>query len=208
MNESQFPILEVQERNAFANYRHMMFMLPILRNAKLIVETGLGDGHSTRIWLESLSQLKGTRYLITYEIDPKKEVVGEVQKLAHDFGIEYYCTVEKATEALNHSTLFMPIDILYLDSDHSYDNVYAELQAFKQYIYHHTVIVSDDAWAFGDGLKQLSKDGENPTDAARAVKDWIANQYDSGWKTLQFTETRGFYPENIGVHAPIIAIHE
>lgn len=47
----QFPVLEEVEKQDYANYRHMMFTLPIALNAVNIVETGLGNGHSTRIFI-------------------------------------------------------------------------------------------------------------------------------------------------------------
>jgi cephalosporin hydroxylase len=210
--EPQFPILEITERNDYNSYRHMMFMMPILLDAHCIVETGLGHGHSTRIWLESLAQFPRdgkTRYLMTYEIQPMLDVLQDCQRVARELGVEFYCVEEAAVEALKHSKIFQPIDLLYLDSDHHYENVCGELEGFKPYLSSKAIILLDDAWSFGAPLEipnystvyHTKHPGQNPSDVYYAAKEWADK---NGWKTMLFTETRGLAPEAIATNGKMI----
>jgi hypothetical protein len=210
----QFPLLEITERNDYNSYRHMMFMLPILLNAKLIAETGLGNGHSTRIWMESLSQLPGDRYLFTFELEPKKEVVDNIMAVNNDINhknVWWQLAQGKSVErvAILNEHPEWHLDFLYLDSDHSYDNVYAELEAFKPYLSPKAWIMSDDAWSFGAPLEIPNKTsvyftrhpGKNPSDVYYAAKEWADK---NNWKTMMFTETRGLAPEGITTAGPVL----
>jgi cephalosporin hydroxylase len=188
----QFPILEEREKNDYANYRHMFFTIPILLDSHVIAETGLGGGHSTRIWMEAMRQMSKPRFLFTFETSPNKDVYNECAILAHKYDIHWCPVTGKSVEEV--VKLFPnklgAIDLLYLDSDHSYENVLAELHAFQPYLSVKACILLDDT--FIDGFH---------TDVYKAAKEW-ANQ--NNWKYLDFTETRGFGPENIRTNGKML----
>jgi predicted O-methyltransferase YrrM len=213
MNE-QFPILESIEQNDYANYRHMMFMMPILLNAHTVVETGLGNGHSTRIWLESLSQQKSAS-LHTFEVNPDVAVVENIKHIIDQYklNVEWYLHVGKSTDLPNSTngvsfsqTGVQHIDLLYLDSYHSYENVYKELKTFSHFLHDKSVILLDDVWGQGDMLNHhyfTRNPGQNPSDVYYAAKAWAD---ENSWKTLLFTETRGLFPNNIAASGKLILI--
>lgn len=195
MSNKQFPILEEIEAQDYANYRHMMFTLPIALDAHRIVETGLGNGHSTRIFGESLSQLpvSSDRYLYTLELNPDQKVVDNINELfykKYSYNVNWELIVGKSTD---NAKIFQEegnIDLLYLDSDHSYENVLAELNAFKPYLSPKAWIMLDDSFMNGAH-----------TEVYVAAKSWAV---ENNWKYMDFTETRGFGKENIITNGKMI----
>lgn len=184
----QFPILEEVEKNDYANYRHLMFTLLIALNAHCVVETGLGNGHSTRIFLESLSQFDDERELHTFELEPNMLVKKDIDNIRLNYPhiktlTYWYLHLGKSVDQVKIMHGYPKIDLLYLDSDHSYNNVMSELNAFLPYL-------SEKAWIM---LDDTFMNGEH-TDVYNAAFKW-ANE--NNWRHLDFTEQRGFPPENI-----------
>lgn len=184
-----------------------MFMMPILLDAKVVVETGFGRGHSSRILLESLNQLKGKRYLCTFELEDITSDIPAGQYHKDYKEILYYLYPEpekeynvqwiifdrfRASESAIGMIDYPPIDLLYLDSDHSYENVCEELEIFKFYLSKKAVILLDDA-----------TQNNELTDVYKAAHTW-ALAHD--WKELLFTETRGFPPENIATNGKMVLV--
>ncbi|MCY0881035.1 MAG: class I SAM-dependent methyltransferase, partial [Firmicutes bacterium] len=134
----EYLFLETRERNDYANYKYLMFTLPIVMDSTHIVETGLGNAHSTHIFLEALYQLPGKRQLTTIEKAADASIL--LETLADTHKLEsYYNRGDVIWQLINgeakdvypHYSIHLPaIDFLYLDSDHKYDNVLAELNMF------------------------------------------------------------------------------
>jgi cephalosporin hydroxylase len=215
----QFPILEVTERNDYANYRHMYFALVTTHNMYCIVETGLGNGHSTRIFLEALSQLsqdtRTIRELNTFELEPNEKVVKSIRDLYKPgdnfpvWGLHIGKSIEQA-KIMGYGT--MKIDLLYIDSLHTYDYALAELNAFKPYLSDKAIIMLDDVWHSDSGDENKGpyysrNPGSNPSDIYYAAKDWMEKE-NNGWKSMTFTEGRGFGKENITTSGKMILYKE
>ena len=204
----QFPILEEVEKNDYANYRHLMFTLPIVLDAHCIVETGLGNGHSTRIFLEALSQFDDERELHTFELNPNEAVKKNIDNIRLNYPhvktlAYWYLHVGKSVEGARKMYEYSRIDFLYLDSDHSYENVLAELDAFIPYLSEKAWIMLDDITQMGDAKHHYyftRHPGENPSDVYYAAMDWVNREnlaHKVKWKYLAFTECRGNVTDGI-----------
>jgi hypothetical protein len=214
----QFPILEITEKHAYAGYKHMMFTLPITLDAKVIVETGLGNGHSTRIFLESLAQLPGKRELYTFELKTLTEVQASVEQtrmslLSKNEKLHWYVVYGKSVEVADVMKSALPIDFLFLDSLHTYEYLYKEFEAFAPYLSDKAWIMVDDIWHADSGDENNNVNdsfytrnpGSNPSDLYYAAKDWADK---NKWKTLTFTDCRGFGPENISTCGRMLLYRE
>jgi len=143
--------LKKQTFYGFPEYDYFLYMLSILTNAHTIVETGLGRGDSTEIFLSSLSNLSNPeqRHLYTYEIVlgksygvfDKQETVDRVK--SKNYPSNWHLINQDSTKATYDGSL---IDILFLDADHDYHSVIQELQAFVSHLNKRAIIMSDDAY--------------------------------------------------------------
>lgn len=222
----QFPVLEGVEKQDYANYRHMMFTLPIALDAVNVVETGLGNGHSTRIFLESLAQLSGIRWLHTFEIIPIEEVVSDIRELIirsyDENNLRWTLHVGDSIASMSQGYMFFgnnPIDLLYLDSAHDYETVFKELKAFAPYLSLKAWILLDDVY-IDDHTTEVYRAAQDWTQVAndevkeqnknilhnrKIIKDyWLDTPLRKYWKSMLFTEQRGFGKENIKTNGKMI----
>ena len=184
----------------YDQYVYLYYTLPVIRKAKIIVETGLGLGLSTRIFLEALSHLPDpeTRTLHTFDMLEHRELLGTSQQMidegtddatAHptrttppkirqcNFPAKWVLHVCDST----HGGEFLPsdtkIDVLYLDSDHSYSSVMAELKSFGRFLDWHSLIWAHDSMPLNEHASFTQGVGK-PSDTYYALRDWgDANGY-------------------------------
>jgi len=137
---------EVIDRCQYPEYRYLMFMLPIVLNARIIVETGLGVGLSTVIFLEACRFLDACK-LYTYEININKEDTLKARKRIAELGLTNWWTlIEKDSVEGGKEWNRGKIDILYLDSCHDTQHVYNELKAWEPHVRDGGVIFSHDSF--------------------------------------------------------------
>jgi predicted O-methyltransferase YrrM len=128
----------------WGEYRYLLFTLPVILKAKTIVETGLGQGNSTVIFLEACRFL-GDCKLYTFEININKEDTLPARKRISELGLEPWWTlIEKDSVQAGREWSYGKIDVLFLDSHHSYEHVLAELEAFKPHLSEKAVILCHD----------------------------------------------------------------
>jgi len=172
-------ILDEIEKADYNEYRYLMFMLPILLDAKTVVETGLALGHSTRIFLAGLSHLPEpqNRVLHTFELYPENCNPESVKSLG--FPARWELHVADSTKS--KGVITTPIDLLYLDADHSYENVTAELESFADMVRSGGIIMTQDYWPG-------KQDYPHPNVTWKALHDWGEPR---GWKDLLFKTPEG-----------------
>lgn len=180
----------------YKEYKYMMFMMPILLDAKCVVETGLGSGHSTKIFLEALSMLNPPRVLHTFELYPNRhypsdQVINEINNwLKLKQGIEWKLHIMDS--AKGGSVFKEPcIDLLYLDSDHAYNHIINELNSFAPFLTDKAVIFTHDSFPTNPHAHYSQIAGGNPSDTYFALKDWSKNK---GWKLIALR-----YPEGMTI---------
>lgn len=138
-----------------------MFSLPLILQARIIVETGLSRGLSTQIFLEAVELLNNSgiaSMLFTIDIEDSPET----RKRLHDLKLDNYWQFImddsiKASE--KWISLYSPIDLLYLDSDHSKAHVTRELQVWGQLVRKGGIILVDDCLE-GTGTLEAVKESE------------------------------------------------
>src|ERR1700680_1565045 len=97
----QFPLTEIEGKHAYANYKHLMLTLPIALGSTTIVETGLGHGFSSKIFIDALAANGGS--LHTFELDPDAKVVDDIKKIISTRypNVRWYLHVGKSSELHN-----------------------------------------------------------------------------------------------------------
>lgn len=181
---NHFEQVELQDNH---EYGYLYFSMPLLLNAHRIVETGLCYGHATCTFLESFGMMSNpeTRELHTYEINRKdwekteRRIVDELHLANHLGKPSFTVHYEDSTKTVWSSG---PIDILYLDSDHAYATVKAELENFTPSMADRSIIFTHDSWPGGDSKA-------HPSETFLALRDWAEAH---GWRNVLFT-----YPEGI-----------
>lgn len=110
-------------------FRNMMYVLPIILDAKVVVETGLARGHSTEIFLRALKHTDG--HLWTYDIKEYPDTVRKLEgkKLTGRWTFMHTDSVEGG-KTWNGKK----ISLLYLDSHHGANHVYNEFEVWSPYV--------------------------------------------------------------------------
>lgn len=194
---------------SYDQYAYLMFMLPILLNANIVVETGLGMGHSTRIFLNSLSMMNPPGTLHTYS----QEI--QDNKILDNHGGIPYTKIEQDIRSLNFKANWVwhkedsseggknwkgeKIKVIYLDSDHTYEHVKNELNAWTPNMAEQAVIFTDDVWAQNEPHEAINTRtrGLYPYDTYWAFEDFANHE----WKqiTLSYPEGKAFLLKGFGL---------
>ena len=120
----------------YDEFYFLMFMLPLILKAKTVVETGLDRGNSTRIFLEA-SKISGLKL---YTIDVKD--YPDTRKRLEDLGLtKNWVFIQNDSVKAGSEWKGEKIDLLYLDSHHSYEHVKAELEAWLPHLSEKAVIL-------------------------------------------------------------------
>lgn len=181
----------LEEHLSYDQYRYMMFTLPIVMDAHVVIETGFSAGDSTRIWLESLDRLDGDRWLYTYELPWEKKNWEQNELNLRSLGYKTKWEVKWQDSIQGGRDFDKPVDLAYLDSDHTYEQVYNELEAWNHTFHANTVILGDDIWLNdpeNHPRLHTRTGGRNPIDPYFAASDWSQK---NGWKMVTFTHPNG-----------------
>ena len=141
-----FPLID--QSSDFTPYNYLLYMTPILLDAHMVVETGLGSGGSACTFLMALSQLPNpeTRKLVTYENNMDEKFVRPKTETAQIIRDRKYAAQWdlRIRDSGDPQWTGEQIDFLFLDSDHSYEHVKRELEVFMPFMARRFVIMSDD----------------------------------------------------------------
>jgi len=132
----KLPLLREED---YDQYFYMLFTLPLVLRAKIVVETGLQLGLSTRIFLESAKV--GNFSLYTCDINDYPETRERLSKLGLT---QNWVFVKMDSVQFGREWNKEPIDLLYLDSHHSFEHVSNELNAWAPHLSDKAVILSHD----------------------------------------------------------------
>jgi predicted O-methyltransferase YrrM len=99
-----------------------------------IVETGMGHGFSTRMFLLHILKYGGELHSI--EIFPREEFLGYLTEL----GLRDYVILHQE-DARKFNNWTEPIDFLSIDSEHAISNVLGEFFRFRLFLKHHRALI-------------------------------------------------------------------
>jgi len=167
-------------------------------NADVVVETGLSMGDSTTIFLEALSRLIPQRVLHTYELPREEKTLKYVEDRIRGYNLSA-CWRMHWMDSIEGAKCYDgdEINLLYLDSDHTYEQVWNELTEWSKHMAPYGMILGDDIWIMGN-----PPDGDltthdriykrnpltNPCDVYWAFHEWAEK---NNWKELAFTYPHG-----------------
>ena len=141
--EYPFPCEIYQVTDDYAALTINMLEITVQANAQVILETGTNVGDSARIWLAGLEKTGGE--LWTVDIQDWGDAWGtDIPNLHFLKGSSIDISWDKE------------IDILYLDSDHTYGHVMKELYKFGPYVKKGGFIVLNDTLHHGYGWEITS----------------------------------------------------
>jgi cephalosporin hydroxylase len=176
-------------------YVYMLFMMPILLDVHVLVETGLGAGESTRAHIEALSQMSSPREMHSYEIHPETDytqnVINHIK--SRNYPVKWEIHAQDSVEGA-HNWSGPKIDYLYLDSDHAYQHVLNEVNAFAPHLSEKAIVITEDTWPYKweDFTEQQRKEilstrnnGERPCNPYWALYDFAQAH---GWKGIDFKQ--------------------
>jgi predicted O-methyltransferase YrrM len=99
-----------------------------------IVETGMGWGYSTRMFMLHVIKYGGEVH--TIDLTPRELFLENLEKL----GIRDYVNIH-AADARQFNNWDKPIDFLNLDSEHAISNVLGEYFRFRLFLKHHRALI-------------------------------------------------------------------
>jgi Methyltransferase domain len=169
------PTKHLDKATGYDQYQYLMFILPHVVDAHVIVETGLGSAESTRIFLDALSTMPHPEQRTLHTIDLLTGAYNydPAIKSVHDLSFAakwelHRGDARKGGELIPLGTI---IDILYLDSDHAYQTVIDELVSFTPFIGPYTMIFTHDSFPSIQHSSYTHGDGE-PSTTYEALRDW------------------------------------
>lgn len=114
--------------------KHMLLLRSLVRHCEHITEFGTDVGFSTTAFLAGRPQT-----MVCYDVR-RRAVVERLERLAHQEGI----TLEFHREDTRTCEVIAPTDLLFIDSEHTYGQVRAELerhgnQARRFLVFHDTI---------------------------------------------------------------------
>ncbi len=129
-------ILKPNPRASIYNHLPTLQILIETNNLKNILEIGVEGGNSTMAILESLKKTKG--FLISIDILPLQFHLLDLQKLSPNWDFIQ-------SDSLKINTRWFPkLDLLFIDSKHTREQLEAELQLFTPLLKHGCFIVLHD----------------------------------------------------------------
>jgi predicted O-methyltransferase YrrM len=178
----------------YDQYSYMMFMLPHLTRAKVVVETGLGaTADSTRIWLSALDKMPDPESRVLYTFEQNETIANSHRSLQADYKARWIVILvdDRAPEAAQRLPPGTKIDVLYLDAGHDRYEVDAELRNFAPMLADTGVLLTHDSYArvpphVDEGRYPDGYTGPTPT--YEALKAWADAR---GWRTLLLTHPLG-----------------
>lgn len=159
---------------------HMPFLASLAERAAVVVEIGCGHGNgSTRAFARGLIHSPRTpKVFLSVDIDPerpqRRPIIGYWQKITAPS--ELVSTADAAACVLNRQA----IDILFIDTEHTYEQLKAEIKVWSPLASKQTIWVFHDTWMF----RTDDFEGYNPmTDA---VKEFCAENPD--WEFVDYSK--------------------
>ena len=151
--------LLVQETTDITDHIATLWECVMRQDAQVVVETGTARGDSARIWAAALALTGGKLWSI------------DIESPAAGWEDAFHLQYPQHTLLKGDSTTMpwdLPIDILFLDSDHHYKHVLAELHHFAPWLRKgSTIFVHDSNHAEGDAPAPYLSLGANVTEAVQ-----------------------------------------
>lgn len=131
---------------------HMPFLQEVASRCGVIVEIGCGHGNgSTRAFRAGQQSLLHDPLLISVDIDPNKPDVrpaGNWHKVTGDSRDPWVRAKTREILFRMHEEFPFP-DLIYIDTDHTYEQLMAELCLWEEIAAPHTVWLFHDTFMFG-----------------------------------------------------------
>ena len=142
--------------------------------AKVIVELGTQVGHSTRALLKAAVENGG--HLTSVELNPNTlSLVGESMRFGGADTSFWTAVPGDDLEVVKQWTIHM--DLLFLDTSHTYENTLKELEAYSKFVVPRGIIVLHDTW--------IDRTVPEQYPVRRAIEDWMKNNEE--WEFLDIT---------------------
>lgn len=159
-NKANIKLLQGEHFPRFydSNPRTLDFLRLLVEHSlpEVIVETGIANGASTRVWLNAIQEFKLEKSKL-YSFDIDQKFVAEDMRSNPSFNFRLIDDVNTFTSLVSE---LEAVDIFYHDSDHSYFNQIMEYRSIWPKIRKGGFLVSDDInWsnAFLDFVKEVGR---------------------------------------------------
>ena len=151
--------LLVPETTDITDHIADLWQCVVRQDAQVVVETGTARGDSARIWAAALTLTGGK----LWSIDKDSLIGAWGDTFKRQYPQHTFLTGDSATIPWD-----LPIDILFLDSDHHYDHVLAELRHFAPWMRKgSTIFVHDSDHEAGDAPGLYFSLGGNVVEAVQ-----------------------------------------
>jgi len=165
----------------YDEFYYLLFTLPLMIKAKAVLETGLHRGNSTRIFLES-AKIGGFK---VYTCDVKD--YPETRKRLRELGLtKNWIFIMMDSIQLGKEWINEPIDLLYLDSHHTYEHVYAELTTWSKNLSDNALILIHDTFPSRNRIKNEMYRTGGPV---RAIERFIKENPE--WTAINLAHPEG-----------------
>jgi len=175
---------EQSELRFVANQLLEMHVEALKRPSPIIVELGVDQGQSTRVFLNAISEKNNSR-LISIDIrDCKDAVKSDKWEFVQQDSIDIDSLLSKKPILKNG------IDILYIDSLHTESHVLKEVYGFFEYIKPNGIIYFDDVDS-GPYMNRQRKDSINTEIENRKILNLLEAIFRANYSSIDFSIHHG-----------------
>lgn len=154
-------------------YYNLLFSVTISAAPVVIVELGTGPGVSSLAFKRVIQYYNGLRpqkgLLHTCDLDAR--VLKRVKRWGSLVDAHLMSTDDFAVQWAGHKT---PIDLLYIDADHSYEQSLKDFEHFAPFVKPNGLILMHDTFPLSEGFEQLHLSGTVYKTAQHIKREYLS----------------------------------
>ena len=176
---------------------HLLYALVRCLRPNVVVETGSARGKSTcSLALACRHNFRGKVYAIDpHNYNPWSDVNTSgfnehfLRNRIKEYGLDAWCEIMKDTSANAAKTWNLPVDLLFIDGDHTYEGVKADFEGFQPWLTDQALVVfHDTTWDFARWQQTRDKDARVED---LGVPQFMAELREAGYSSITLPAVPG-----------------
>ena len=172
-------LLYLRRPNNELAYYNLLFSVAMAANPKVILELGTGSGLSSLAFIRTLQyyRKRGIKQGILHTCDIDLVSIQRLRRFAGFDPLVIPHNMPSDELAAKWAQAPIPIDLLYIDADHSHEQSLADFQQFAPYVVSNGLILMHDTFPLTEEHKQRQYSGD-VWKTAQYIKQHLTTEYE------------------------------